>query len=142
MSVETSEAKQTLAAFCKQNKITSAARRTADNPNMESDRKHLMDHWIVTLVYEPGIRKTMPVHFSMGMAHQGKEPRTEEVLSCLLSDASCAQEDFAEWCSNLGYDEDSRKAERTYFACRDIATKLEAFLGSELVAEANDCEPL
>lgn len=40
------------------------------------------------------------------------------VLSCIIRDADCMDYDFEEWAENLGYDPDSRKAEKTYKACR------------------------
>jgi hypothetical protein len=38
-------------------------------------------------------------------------------LNCFVSDSDCLEYDFEEWAENLGYDPDSRKAEKTYKAC-------------------------
>lgn len=53
-----------------------------------------------------------------------------EFLNCLVSDASDTDEPFEQWAADLGYDPDSRKAEKVYQACRDIAGELRQFLGA------------
>lgn len=85
--------------------------------------------WTVRLSYQ-GRQLTVP--FYMGQALT-EEPTAEEVLECLLSDASgveCARS-FEDWASDLGFDPDSRKAERIYKACERIAVKLRRFLGED-----------
>lgn len=111
-------------------------KRTDHNPNMDHDPKHPMDHWTCELAREN--QKQFPpfghmqVTFSMGIGHNGAQPDLPGVLSCLASDASSVEsDDFEDWCSELGYDTDSRKAERTYKACKAEAVKLEKFLGRE-----------
>lgn len=39
-----------------------------------------------------------------------KKPSPAAVLYCLLSDAAAGSELFADFCAELGYDEDSRRA--------------------------------
>jgi hypothetical protein len=47
-----------------------------------------------------------------------KRPKAEEVLSAVCREALDAREaSFEEWASNLGYDADSRKAEKVYNLC-------------------------
>lgn len=55
-----------------------------------------------------------------------EKPTLPEVLSCLVSDANCVRfgQSFDEFCSDLGYDNDSRKAESTFNGCRDSWTGL------------------
>lgn len=66
-----------------------------------------------------------------------------EVLDCLLSDADCTDEPFEEWARNYGYDEDSRKAEAIFHACRETAAKLRRWLGAaELERLASEYERL
>jgi hypothetical protein len=71
---------------------------------------------------------SMVTYFSQGSAHKA-DPTIGTVLSCLRSDAGAYNLSFEEWCSEYGYDDDSRKAERTYNACRDTAADLENLLG-------------
>lgn len=99
-----------------------------NNPNMPDFEG---DHWKVTL-RRNGPRRSMTVPFSRGYAisreHDGKE-----VLSCLLSDAISIQGcDFEDWCCELGFDSDSRKAHRSYKATERQSAKLRRFLGEDL----------
>lgn len=56
-------------------------------------------------------------------------PSLETVLESLSLDASCADQTFHDWCADMGYDTDSRKALDTYMVCQQIATDLRALLG-------------
>lgn len=56
-------------------------------------------------------------------------PSAASVLYCLLLDAQCGSETFEDFCSNCGYDTDSRKALETYLACQETNTKLRFFSG-------------
>lgn len=47
-------------------------------------------------------------------------PSLLEVCYSLAMDAQSGQESFSDFCSNFGYEEDSRKAEKTWRACADI----------------------
>lgn len=63
-------------------------------------------------------------------------PILKDVMYCLISDSDAAQyRDFEDWAENYGYDADSRKAEKIYQACMEIALKLRAELGDDLMAE-------
>lgn len=54
-------------------------------------------------------------------------PTAGSVLYSLLLDASGADENFFDWCSNYGYDTDSRKALATYEACCIIRKDVHKF---------------
>ena len=59
-------------------------------------------------------------------------PTVSQVVSCLLSDARSADEHtFESFCSEFGYDDDSRTAERAYVACRDCSSALRRILGDD-----------
>ena len=64
--------------------------------------------------------------------HSSKDPipgpSLLEVCYSLAMDAQSGQESFADFCSNFGYEEDSRKAEATWRACADIYRALGATL--------------
>lgn len=59
-------------------------------------------------------------------------PSCEDVMDCLASDACGIKNarNFADWCAEYGYDEDSRKAEKTYLACQAQHQQLRAFLNA------------
>lgn len=52
------------------------------------------------------------------------DPTLLDVCYSLAMDAQSGQESFSDFCSNLGYDEDSRKAEVTWRTCADIYRSL------------------
>lgn len=60
-------------------------------------------------------------------------PTQASVLYCLLSDAECGNDTFDGFCSNMGYDTDSRKALETYLACQETNTKLNKFFSRETI---------
>lgn len=51
-------------------------------------------------------------------------PDAADVLYSLLLDSDAVGQSFASWCSDFGYDTDSRKAFATYEACQSNADKL------------------
>jgi hypothetical protein len=94
------------------------------------------DKWSVTLSL--GKRRLTTPYF-MGSANHGKEPDAASVVYSLISDADSVRDrSFEEFCGDLGYDEDSRTAERVYNACVKMLPRIEALLGPhyEAVAEA------
>lgn len=118
----------TFAERIKFNRINMTSQRVQENPNMDDFEG---DHWKVRLTCQG---RSLTTYFSQGYGHNGKEPEVEAVLSCLVSDAQAGQDDFEEFCSNLGYDNDSRRAERIHKACVSTGKRLEQFLGSELLS--------
>ncbi len=58
-------------------------------------------------------------------------PKENDCLACLMMDASAENASFVEWCSEFGYDDDSREAERIWQACRENAHKLRKILSRE-----------
>lgn len=101
------------------------------NPHMdESEWSRAATHWKVT--FKMG-RRQMTVYFSQGAAHTS-EPKAEDVLDCLASDAVGLDNarSFEDWAAEYGYDTDSRKAERTFKACKRQYLQLLKFLGERL----------
>lgn len=62
-------------------------------------------------------------YFSMGIG-LNREPELLTVLDCLITDAFAGAETFEDFCSEFGYDTDSRRAERTWKACQETALNL------------------
>jgi len=62
-------------------------------------------------------------------------------LYCFLSDAIAGSETFTDFCSNCGYDEDSRKAYKTYQTCQKTYAKFERVFncsGYDLINELQE----
>lgn len=116
----------TMQEFIRSSSVNMTSERVQHNPNMDGSDK--MDNWRCVLVVGPS---RMTVYFSMGLGLQGEEPKVGEVLDCLASDASSVanSRDLDDWANDLGYNPDSRKAERTYKTIRRQAAKLRKLLG-------------
>jgi hypothetical protein len=123
---------QSLKKFIRENHIRMTAEWADENPHM-ADPMPGASHYKCKLKHG---RRSMTVFFSMGSAHTG-EPEPADVLDCLASDASGAENasSFEDWCSEYGYDTDSRKAEKTYRIIERQAEKLKNLLGGELYNE-------
>lgn len=66
-----------------------------------------------------------------GRAEELPRPSLVDVLHCIFSDAQSGENDFPDFCAELGYDEDSRKAEATWRACRDTGAALHRLFTGE-----------
>lgn len=58
-------------------------------------------------------------------------PHAADVLHSLILDSSAVGQSFDSWCSDFGYDTDSRKAENIYRACQQNADKLTRVFNAE-----------
>ena len=76
--------------------------------------------WRITLLADG---KTEEFVYHTGMGHKGA-PAPTDVVACLADDARFGGELFADFCDNLGFDADSRRALDTYLACQRIAIQL------------------
>jgi hypothetical protein len=87
------------------------------------------NEWKATLRYG---KKQLTTPFYTGMAIS--EPSEDDILSSLLLDKSCYDNarHFEDFANELGYDTDSRKAEKIYNACGKTSKKLKKFLGDDL----------
>jgi len=130
----------TFTEFCQKHDITATVKRTPKNPHMQDSEKDMFNY-LVTLHFSD---KKMTVHFSTGKGWKS-QPVASDVLSCLVFDAQTVEsresfeESFEEWCHELGYDPDSRKAEATYNTIKRQTVELIIFLGATY-AEARECE--
>jgi hypothetical protein len=76
--------------------------------------------------------RSMVTPFGMGPGLSGY-PSAADVLSSLVSDAAGYEnaQDFSDWASEYGYDDDSRRAYAIYEIVAAQTDKLRAFLGDE-----------
>lgn len=111
---------------------TITIRTRHDGVHEERDGDRWQHHlWSIRLRNDANGRE-MRTKFRQGMAHK-QAPTLDEVMEALVTDARTVQDasTFEEWANDLGYDEDSRKAERIFKACRKVERDLRAFLGDE-----------
>jgi len=57
---------------------------------------------------------------------------------CFVGDAISGKMDFDEFCSEFGFDNDSRTAERTWKACKRATAKLERIYSGDIYDLANE----
>jgi hypothetical protein len=68
--------------------------------------------------------------FSQGSGIK-QAPKLIDLFDSLRSDASCAAGSFDDFCGDLGYDSDSRRALATYEACAETRADLLRILGRD-----------
>ena len=87
-------------------------------------------HWRIRLAKSTGegiVRiETVTFPFWNSIASGSEAPSAYDVLACISGDVNCP-DTFKDFCSDYGYDEDSRKAEQTFKRCRALAVKLQGF---------------
>lgn len=127
--------RQTLADFVNAHGISMVSEDVDSRPGPMGDDRDMVQHWHVTLVYG---NREMSLFYSGG--ELADEPTTEDVLSCVASDAT--DETFDDWCSDFGYDTDSRRALATYEGCREQTEQAKSLLGATLYAKLMECEQL
>ena len=130
---------ETMKSFIKRNGIEGTFEPISTRPDglmRESAR-----HYKVTLRIQDGALspKPMTLYFSQGELCDA--PTVEDVLSCIQSDTT-NESTFEEWCSDFGYDTDSRQALATFNACVDQERKAERFLGASYRILLHNVEPL
>ena len=125
------EAQTTLDQFITDNRLVMETEKTFHNPNMNTKGSE-MTHWIVKIHIKWNRHASMSLTFSQGLAHT-EPPKLADVLDCIASDASCIENaaTFEDFAGDLGYDEDSREAERTYNACKAQTEQLVELLDHE-----------
>jgi hypothetical protein len=70
----------------------------------------------------------------LGSCNPLPTPDAADIVNCLLMDANALDYTFEYWCSEFGYDEDSRSAERAYNDCVQTARDLDRVFTSEQLA--------
>jgi hypothetical protein len=133
----------TIADFIEAHGLTLVATETDTNPNMDPKDWPGASHWYCQILSTVGGKvPAFFAYFSQGSAHKGP-PDLATLLECLASDARTIfdAQTFEEWADELGYDQDSRSAERTYNTTRAQTARLREFLGDALETLL-DAEPL
>ena len=102
------------------------------NPAMSSDWPGAT-HWKVRLT-RTNPRRTMTLVYTLGPAFVG-EPKASDVIGCLVSTVGIIADTFEDFCSELGYDPDSRKAEDLYKRTKAQNRRTEAFLCGARITE-------
>jgi len=96
-----------------------------------SDRPGAPQNWNnhrVTVTTENG---KCSFEFWASIAHPKIQSESDIIgaLSCFVSDAMSSKDSFEDFCSELGYDSDSRKAYKIFKACERSYVKFERIIG-------------
>lgn len=91
------------------------------------DKGDSFNAWKIQLRYKG---RKMTIDFFTGPA-LGEPRDVSEIMDCVLSDSQAGEMDFSEFCSEFGYDEDSRMAEKTWKDCQKISGKVNHFLSDD-----------
>lgn len=102
-------------------------------PSYKQGKKTWEDDQLVKAECETGFKNRHA--WSGGNYYPDKKkpitPKIEDVVYSLVMDSDVLEYDFSDWCANLGFEEDSRKAEQIYNDCVQIALKLNRSLGTD-----------
>ena len=102
------------------------------------------DSWKVEIIFQD--RRYTCQEFKTGLGHRSKvkrynyavgrayvtvpkAPEVADVISCLISDANSGMMNFDDFCSEFGYDTDSRKALAVWEQCVSTAGPIKRLLG-------------
>lgn len=98
------------------------------------------DAWICRFSIVPG--KSASFEYFTGLGHRKNDkpvrPCASDVLYSLVMDSSAENESFEYWCSNYGFDTDSRKALDTYLQCQSNGKKIRTILGNSLLSKISE----
>lgn len=98
-----------------------------------NDMPQNWDHHNVTVINKINGKRT---RFDFWASIAKPELRTKydvfNAFYCFVSDAIAGNMDFADFCAEVGYDEDSRRAEKTWKACKRSAAKLNRIYDGDL----------
>jgi len=120
---ELSEYEQQAVDFCNKWGVTMKVGSPKYEKPLWDDKEHYI--FPVTLTKDG---ESMRINFGQSLADGNKKPSEYDVLATICKYDIGSFEDF---CSEFGYDEDSRKAERTYKACLKEWKDVERVFGGD-----------
>ena len=97
-------------------------------------------HWEATITR--GGDHVFKTYYSQGPAHT-HTPDASDIIGALLKDiiddtSGEYESDFRDWAENLGYDTDSRAAEKIYTACLEISDYLRKIFNAQDLDDLRD----
>ncbi len=115
-------------------KLTGTAKR------FSAPRQYNNNVFAVT-VTNGGMAETFDYHISIPDPEKGKKALSDEdhilAFYCFLGDAISGSQSCEVFCTEFGYDEDSRKAEKIWKACQEAARKADNLSIGDLYQVSN-----
>ncbi len=101
------------------------------SPNWDEDNRN-HNHYRVTLRRKKGGKERFVFQFwdSIVNSEKGTKPTAYDVLSCISGETTVC-DSFEDFCSEFGYDQDSRKAEQTWKGYNKQSRKINSFFNQE-----------
>lgn len=111
-----------------------------DTPSDQWDKEARHFAYRIYATQGDNFGKEIKGYYSQGSLVKGK-PEIDDILNALIMDTMDIDGSFEDWCSNLGYDTDSRSAYKTFELCQEEDKQLRNLLGSKH-QELMECETL
>ena len=114
--------------FLKQHGIALATQRVVKKVSDRADKGETRPCWFYNVTLRRDTGETVEFEFrgSILDAINDQDPSEYEIMACVASDIHCP-DTFEDFCSEYGYDEDSRKAFEDFTGGAAFAKKLNAF---------------
>jgi len=106
----------------------------ARTDNLMEDMPEGTNHFHVTIGHAC---EAYSFYYSQGPAHKGL-PENADIMYSLIMGISSSDECFEDWCSNYGYDTDSRKAFKIYQAVIEAAANMRRLFSDKKIEELQD----
>lgn len=106
------------------------------------DDKNQNENYHKITVSHNGKRLSFDFWASIAQPELNSENDLHHAFYCFLSDAVSAKDSFENFCSEFGYDSDSRTAERIYKACEKSCAKLERIFDGDVYDLINEVQEI
>lgn len=103
----------------------------------KNDKQQNYNYHRITVIHN-GKRTGFDFWASIVEPELSKENDLQHAFYCFLSDAISAKDTFENFCSEFGYDTDSRNAERIYKACEKSLSKFERIFEGDIYDLINE----
>lgn len=117
----------TLDAFIARHKVSATIERVSARPDNNWETYPGARHFRCTVRAH---KHRFTIYFSQGSAYTNP-PTVAEILYSLAMDASSAHGCFEDFCSEMGYDTDSRRAYETWGTCNQTRVRLIRMFGED-----------
>ncbi len=125
----------TFQEFIEKHEIDMSEKYAESNPYHEDALPNTM-HYVITLSCGDN---EIEIPYSCG--RMAGYPYLEMVLCTVANEARVSEYDsFEDWADNFGFDSDSRRAERIFENCKEMATMLGGLLTHSQFKEFMECE--
>jgi hypothetical protein len=125
--------------FLSENKLSlKLAWQGNEAPSWATDGVH-GDKFRVTIKRKHGNSLTFDFWGSYNDKQHRRKPSAYSVLACISGDAYCP-DTFEMFCSEYGYDEDSRKAEAIFKRALEFSRKLNDFFSEEEIEKLGEIQ--